>query len=106
MSPVERAFVICQNRNAILSTLLAVYPGSLQGEVLFRSMLGAWPTYTRLFAARDLSYLEDKGYALRKHRLSGRPTTSETPWSEALWQLTARGNEVANQLTHDPALEV
>lgn len=105
MGEIERAFIIRENRNALLSSLLATFPGSISGETLFRSMLGAFPAYTRTFAVRDLYYLEGKGYVVRKHPLTGRKDP-ECEWKEARWVLTPAGNEVANKLIHDPALEV
>lgn len=106
MDDQARAFVIRENRNALLSSLLATYPGSIAGETLFRAMLGAFPSYTRTFCVRDLYYLEGKGYVSRKHPLTGRPCGIEVDWKEARWVLTSAGNEVANRLVHDPALEV
>ena len=101
---VERTEMIREQRNALLSMLCACYPGAFEGIKLFRVMLGIFPQYTRTFAFKDLFYLEEKGYVVRKNRF-GRIDTSQQ-WTTARWALTARGNEVANRLTEDPALEV
>jgi len=100
----ERAELIREQRNALMSTLCACYPGAFEGEKLFRVMLGIFPDYTRSFAVKDLFYLEAKGYVQRLNRLGQVDKTQS--WSTARWRLTATGNEVANRLVEDPALEV
>jgi len=101
----ERKLMICEQRNTLLSNLLTIYPGSLAGDKLFRVLLGSFPDYSRLNCFKDLSYLEQKGYCIRKHPLTGKPAPG-CEWKEAKWSLTAQGNEVANKLIDDPALEV
>jgi hypothetical protein len=105
MNPQERTYIIRTNRVGMLNSLLTIYPGSLDGQALFRSMLGAFPDYTRNLCVKDLYYLESKGYVVRKNPLTGKVDT-ETHWGEARWALTAAGNEVANRLSHDEALEL
>ena len=100
----ERAFIICQQRNSLLSSLCIVSPGSVRGEDLFLSMLRAFPDYTRTLCVKDLFYLEEKGYVVRKNPLTRKPDTT-AEWGTALWSLTASGNEIANDLIDDPALE-
>jgi len=102
----ERARLIREQRNSLLSNLQTIYPGSLAGEDMFRVMLGWFPDYTRTFCFRDLYYLEEKGYVVRKGPDGRIDAKKRTDWKEARWTLTAAGNEVANNLIDDPALEV
>ena len=104
MDDEARALEIRECRNLLLDTLRAVYPGSLSGETLYRIMLGSFPEYTRSYCVKDLYYLEQKGYVHRKG-LTGKLDRS-VAWCSAKWSLTASGNEVANKLINDPALEV
>lgn len=105
MSDEARKFLIRGQRNCILSNLCVIYPGSIAGEQLYMVMIGSFPEYNRLNCVKDLTYLEQKGYVLRKHPLTGKAAPG-CEWKEAMWCLTARGNEVANDLVDDPALEV
>jgi len=100
----ERAEIIRMQRNSVLSTLLACYPGGMQGKPLYHIMLSLFPEYTRTLAVKDLYYLEEKKYVARKNRF-GKPDCT-CDWKNAKWALTAAGNEVANNLVNDPALEV
>jgi len=104
MSDDVRVLLIRECRNLLLDTLRAVYPGNLSGEKLYRILLGSFPEYTRIFAVKDLYYLEQKGYVQRRG-LTGKVDRA-TDWRSARWSLTAAGNEVANDLIEDPALEV
>jgi len=104
MSNEARALLIRECRNLLLDTLRAVYPGSLTGRSLYRIILGSFPEYSETYALRDLYYLEEKGYIIRKGEL-GRVDPA-TEWKKATWSLTAKGNEKANDLINDPALEV
>lgn len=104
-----RRILICTQRNAILSSLTTIWPGKIDGAALFRSMLDSYPNYCRTCFVKDLYYLEAKGYVERHHphpqsRLSGPDVRVE--WSEAKWRVTPAGNEVANAIIRDPALEV
>jgi hypothetical protein len=105
MDNEERAFMIREARNLILSNLCTVYPSGLAGESVYMVMLGTFPDYTRITCLKDLSYLEEKSYIVRRHPLTGK-TNKTIDWKGARWFLTAAGNEVANHLKDDPALEV
>ncbi len=105
MSDTERAFAIKQQRNMIMSSLLTVYPGSIDGETIYRSMIGAFPEYSRVVCVKDLYYLESKGYVIRKNPLTGKQD-DRAEWLTARWALTAEGNEVGNDVVVDPALEI
>lgn len=102
----EMAEIMKHQRNSLLSNLATMYPGSMLGEKLYRVMISLYPDYDRRRCFKDLYYLEEKGYAARKTP-SGKPDTDKrTPWSEANWHATARGNELAYELITDPAMEV
>lgn len=49
---------------------------------------------------RDLTYLIDKGYVRWTN-----PGKGFVAWAKRLYKLTATGNEMANEITTDPALE-
>lgn len=100
----DRRLMIIENRNSILSRLGAVYPGSISGETLYRVLLGMFPDYDRRCMVKDLYYLQEKGYVRRREK--GSRKDRDEAWHEAYWALTAAGNEVANRLIEDPALEV
>jgi len=104
MEADERALLIRIHRNAILDTLAKAGPGRLQGKMLYRLMVSWFPIYDRTCFARDLLYLENKGYVERRDRL-GR-INARAEWGDAAWSLTAAGDEIANHLQQDPALEV
>jgi len=101
----DRATDIRLDRNSLLSRLLACYPGSLEGELLFRVQLGINPEYTRRNCIRDLYYMEQKQYVVRLSPSTGRPAP-DTDWKTARWRLMPVGNEIANRLIHDPAMEL
>lgn len=100
----DRRMAIIENRNTILSRLAAIYPGSIEGERLYRVMVGLFPDYDRSCMVKDLYYLEEKAYVRRRRK--GTHGDPDEVWREAHWSLTAAGNEVANRLVEDPALEV
>lgn len=101
----KRAMVIRLERNSLLSRLLACSPGSLKGEVLFRVLIGIHPDLTRAHFHRDLNYLEGKHLVDRLSPVSGKPSC-EYGFDESFWRLSPEGDEVANRLVRDPALEL
>lgn len=101
----ERAIMIREQRAMLLSNLSACFPGSLAGEQLYRVMLGLFPAYPKQSCIRDLFYLEQKGYCVRKHPRTGKASPG-CEWKEAMWAVTPLGNEVAEHLVNDPAMEV
>lgn len=101
----ERRTAIIEQRNSLLSRLNACYPGSLRGDQLYRILLALFPDYTKTNCIKDLYYLEEKGYIERRSHVAGR-ISRETAWGAAYWKLTTRGNEIANEILQDPALEI
>ena len=107
MNSQERAEMIKENRNLLLSNLRAVWPSTLAGEPLYRVMLGSFPDYERMSCFKDLHYLEAKGYVERIDPRNGRVATYQVvKWDAARWRLTTHGTEIADKLETDPALEV
>ena len=101
----KRVLIIKTDRNMVLSRLLACSPGSFEGAALYRVMLALNPEYTKTFCVRDLYYLERRGLIERLSPISGR-VAPECEWKEARWRVTPRGDEVANHLVNDPALDI
>jgi hypothetical protein len=102
----KRTEQIRTQRNLMLSNLTSMYPGSIEGEKLYLSILGVFPDcYDRRSCVKDLYYLEEKGYVVRKNPRTGK-ADPQRDWKVAWWAATAKGNEVGNNLVLDPALEV
>jgi hypothetical protein len=101
----ERTQLIRQQRNLLLSNLSTCWPGGINGEQLYRVMLGLFPDYDKRSCVKDLYYLEAKRYAQRKNPKTGK-VSDTCDWKEAMWYVTPQGNEVANSLVVDPAIEL
>lgn len=101
----ERTEVIRMQRNSLMSSLTALYPGSMSGEQLHLVMVGVFPDYTKNRCIKDLYYLREKGYVVSKSPRTGKVTTA-IDWDAAMWAQTAKGNEVGNELVKDPAFVV
>jgi hypothetical protein len=105
MDSEDRRFAIKMQRNAMLSLLNASYPGWTKTLVLFHVMVDTFNDYCRPYFARDLRYLQDKGYIQRRHQMTKRDHPGvENDACE--WSLTAKGNDKANDLIDDPALDL
>lgn len=91
-------------RNEILVALKVVYPGALQAEQLFRSLLILFPTLEFDHLRRDLHYLGEKEYI---HQPTADPDDPSgiTPWRRRWFRLTTTGIELADKCIQDPALE-
>lgn len=104
MSEEENARdMIIEQRKMLLSLMGTVYPNARAGASFYSSMLGPFPEYTKRYALRDFAYLEEKGY------IAQRATSSRSEpkvWHEAMWAATARGFEISQRITRDPALEI
>ncbi len=94
-----RAAMIKATRREILAVLLIMYD---IGPFAFESICGSLlhlelsdETYVR----RDLLYLCEKGYVTWTN------PGKFTPWNSRMYKLTAAGNEIANKIERDSALE-
>ena len=94
-----RAAMIKQTRREILKVLNTMYQ---IGPFAFDSVCGA---LTHLVlpddecVKRDLTYLIEKGYVRWTNE------RAMMPWGKRVYKLTARGNEIAESIETDPALE-
>jgi len=99
MNPSEaRARLIKQCRREILSVLLAIYPGAFSFDDIVSVVL-----YLEVeddHVRRDLAYFLQKNYVQCVNNEDGR-----TPFARRKFSLTASGNEIANQIVTDIALE-
>lgn len=96
---------IKRDRRNILATLNMIYPGTMSGEELYLILIDANPTYTRVYLAKDLHYLNEKMYVGVKGA-HGIDAVGLRVTQDHLYFLTARGTEVAQQIVDDPALEI
>ena len=88
MRHTERGLTIITQRNALLSTLLCIYPNSLSERELFEIHVGQMPEVDKTCFLRDMSYLGDKKYI---HDATGyKPDRNE----DRRWRLTATGNKI------------
>ncbi len=99
MNPTEaRARLIKQCRRETLSVLLNVYPSAFSFEDIFNTLL--YLEVEEDHVKRDLAYLQEKGYVQCVNNEDGR-----MPFSKRKFKLTASGDEIANKITTDIALE-
>ncbi len=96
MSLDARALKIMQDRRELLSALNLVYPGGFTLESLIHALLHIDPDPENV--RRDLAYLVAKDYVL---------CTNPKSWPESkrYYRLTPEGNERANRIIHDPAID-
>lgn len=105
MAKTPRNSQIKRDRRNILATLKTIWPGAMDGEELFLILLDANPAYERGLLAKDLHYLELKGY-LQCKGAHGVDAVGLRVTRDHLYSLTVRGTEVADQIVDDPALEI
>lgn len=95
-----KAAMIKQTRREILRALNLMY---YIGPLSFEALCGAL-RHLQLpddqCVKRDLVYLVDKDYVDWANS-----DNAYMPWRQRLYKLTARGNEIANRIDTDPALE-
>lgn len=104
MAKTERNSRIKRDRRAIIAALRMIYPGSMEGEELFRIVLDANPEYTRVFLVRDCTYLNEKDYV--KFRGNAGIDVMRISVQHCQFSLTAKGTDVADQLIEDPTLDI
>ncbi len=102
---MDEAVLIKQARRELLTLLKVVYPASLRGEVLFRSLLGAFPLLEWDHVLKDLAYLAEKGY-LVVGPSPGNVSAAAEGWRKRIYRLSPAGVEIVDRCTRDGALEV
>lgn len=104
MNPALRASQIKRDRRTVMHTLRMIYPGWMEGEELFRIVLGANPEYDRRWLVKDASYLNEKGYVAFKgsHGIDAMSISVR----DCMFKLTAAGTDVADTIVKDPTLEI
>jgi len=95
-----RTAMIKQTRREILSTLNNMYHIGPLGFGALCSALVHLELPDDECVKRDLIYLRDKGYV---EWVNEQP--AYVPWSKRMYKLTARGNEIAERVDKDLALE-
>jgi len=103
MNVNPRAQKIQQMRRCVLAILLEAYGVvALEGETVFELLLERYPDASEGDLQKDLTYLmeADKGYVETVGQTRG------VAWDKRRYGLTGKGNDVANQLEHDPALGI
>jgi hypothetical protein len=100
----ERNSQIKRDRRAVMSHLNMCWPGTMPLEELFLVMIESNPQYERKYLARDVIYLQAKGY-VEITRIDGNTLTNVSV-EKCKVVLTAAGTDVANQFIDDPTLDV
>ena len=97
-----KATMIKQTRREILRALNIMYHiGPLSFPALCEALLHL-ELPDEQCVQRDLTYLRDKGYVC----WVGAPKRGAyMPWARRLYKLTVKGNEIAERIAEDPALE-
>ncbi len=93
-----RAAQIKQARRDLMTALLMVYPTPFGFVSIVHSLLHLDLPDTECIK-RDLAYLIDKGYVEWTNK------KDHMPWDRRYYRLTSKGNEIANRIEIDPALE-
>lgn len=102
MSKNPEVLKIMQMRKFILQNLNRLYPTPIQVDTLYRVMCGFDEHYDYSMLAKDLSYLQQKGYVeFIDEKIGGMNT-----FRKKVVGLTAEGKEMAEGTQCDPALEI
>lgn len=99
----ERALEISEDLKNVVGVLNMRYPHYIRGETVFNAMIATNTEYTKQRLIRDLSYLNEKGYA--KFRGNQGIEVPAITINGCSFALTASGFELANGLKQDKALE-
>lgn len=100
MAKSATAIRIMQMRKQILTNLNRV--PVLRSESLYRTVVGFDPDYNKGYFRKDVDYLHEKGYIRFVDDAIGGCDCFE----DRYLKLTAAGNEIANGINIDPALEI
>lgn len=104
MAKTERNLQIKRDRRHVAQILNMIYPGHMDGEEIYRTMLDMNPSYTRNALVKDMNYLREKGY-IGFRRADGTDAHSISV-KDCQFRLTAAGTDVANQIVDDPAMDI
>lgn len=103
MAKTQRNSQIKRDRRNLLANLRMVYPGWMDGEELYLTLVDANPELHRRDLVKDLAYFAEKKYL----EFRGIEEDRRNPAVEGCrFKLTALGTEVADQIRDDPMLEV
>lgn len=92
-------------RRELLAMLKVIYPTALSAEVIYRALLGAFPQIAWEHLRKDLAYLLEKGYLIRRPEPGIDEGRGET-WRRDRYRLSAAGVELVDCCSQDAALEV
>jgi len=96
------AVKIKQIRKMILGNLNILYPTAMRLDSLFRTLIGIDPTYDDSLFAKDITYLQEKGYLeFVDDKIGG-----AGEFKKKVTKLTPEGKEIAERTQTDPALEI
>jgi hypothetical protein len=105
MATPNESLPIKQVRRELLVVLKVVYPASLSADVLYRALLGAFVHMEWEYLRKDLAYLVEKGYLIRRDG-SVTHAASADRGRRSLYRLSPAGVELVDRCTNDAALEV
>ncbi|MCO6436532.1 MAG: hypothetical protein J5J06_05545 [Phycisphaerae bacterium] len=97
MNDATRARMIQQTRQEIMIALLHTRGIPFRFDLLCHALLHLNLPDDEV-VKRDLEYLAAKGYVRWTNE------ADYLPWSRRMFELTPAGDEVANRITHDPAV--
>lgn len=95
---------IKRDRRTLIGAMRSVFPGWMEGEELYLLVVDVNPEYDRRICVKDLFYLNEKGYV----RFKGNAgiDVQNISVKHCVFQLTAKGTEVADQLIDEPTLDI
>lgn len=95
---------IKRDRRHIVHVLNMCYPGFVDGEEVYRTVVDMNPSYTRVYCVKDMNYLHEMGY-VNWRRADGCERLNISV-KECQFKLTATGTNLANRLIDDPAISI
>ena len=102
MNPTSNPETIKQARQLILRHLDIVYPSGLMMKYLYQTVCTVNRSYDYSLMAKDVMYLEGKGYVEFITIGGKQPNIDE----HTVVKLTVKGKEIAEGTMDDPALEI
>jgi len=93
---------IKQMRKLILSTLNLFCPAAVSLTTIYRNLIAFDPTYDDSLFAKDVWYLQEKGYLEFVDDVIG----GASEFKKKVAKLTSAGKEIAERTQKDDALEI